>query len=296
MNTLTPELVLHVGAIDGEGPFWLPAEQRLAWVDIGAGRLHLTDVRTGADEAIEVGSALGAAAPRRNGGFVLAVREGFALLDPGSAQARLVARVDSGGGRLRMNDGKCDLHGRFWAGTMLDDFSAREGAMYRLDPDLTVTRMFGGLGISNGLDWTPDGRLLYYIDSLDHSVDVLDSDPETGQAWNRRKLFEVPDDPAAEPGMAVPDGMTLDAEGHVWVAVWGGGEVRRYSPEGELETVVEMPVACPSACTFGGEDLADLFITSMVPTGLRQAGLDGEGAVYRVRPGVAGLPVRTFAG
>ncbi len=296
MTTLKPELVIDVGAHDGEGPFWLAHEQRLGWVDIGAGALHITDVARGTDDVIAVGSPLGAAAPRRGGGYVLAVEDGFALIDPGSREARLVAPVDSDGGRVRMNDGKCDAQGRFWAGTMAYDHRQRLGAFYRLDPDLTVTKIFDGLGISNGLDWSPDGRTFYYIDSLDHRVDVFDADPATGSLANRRTAVEVPDDPSTEPGMAVPDGMTLDAEGHLWVAVWGGGEVRRYSPSGALEVVVEMPVVCPSACTFGGADLGDLYITTMVPSDVGRGPLPGEGAVYRVRPGVRGLPVRAFAG
>lgn len=296
ITKLRPDLVVDVGAVDGEGPFWVASEGRLAWVDIGAGILHLTDVKNGADDTIKVGSALGAAAPRRNGGFVLAVQDGFALIEPGSTEVSLVAPIDSDGGKLRMNDGKCDTRGRFWAGTMAYDFDERVGVLYRLDPDLTVTRLFDRLGISNGLDWTEDGRTFYYIDSLDFCVDVFDSDPESAEISNRRVAFEVPNDQSVEPGMAIPDGMTLDAEGHLWVAVWGAGEVRRYTPGGELEAVVEMPVPCPSACAFGGEDLSDLYITSMVPSTLDRRPLAGEGAVYRVKPGVSGVPVRSFAG
>jgi len=296
ITKLRPELVADVGATDGEGPFWIPGRRRLGWVDIGAGKLHLTDVESGGDEVIQAGSALGAAAERQGGGFVLALQDGFGLIDRDSTEVRLVAAVDSAGGELRMNDGKCDTRGRFWAGTMAYDISQRRGAFYRLDPDLTVTSHFTGLGISNGFDWLPDGRTAYYIDSLDSRVDVFDSDPDAGELSNRRAAFEVPNDRSVETGMTLADGMTLDAEGHLWIAVWGAGEVRRYSPAGELEAVVEMPVVSPSSCAFGGDEYDELYITSMVPAGVARGRLPGEGAVYRVRPGVRGVPARTFAG
>lgn len=296
ITKLRPELVIESDAMDAEGPFWLAAEQRLGWVDIGAGRLHVTDIKTGRDDVIDVGSPLGAAAPRWKGGFVLAVQDGFALIDRGSREPRLVAPVESDGGRLRMNDGKCDVKGRFWAGSMHRDYSGTNGALYRLDADLTVRRMVGGIGISNGLDWTPGGRALYFIDSLEFRVDRFEADPDTGEIWNRQAVFEVANDATAETGMTAPDGMTMDAEGHLWVAVWGAGEVRRYSPGGELEAVVEMPVVCPSACVFGGEDLSELFITTMVPSNVGRGRLAGEGAIYHVRPGPQGLPTRHFAG
>lgn len=304
-RTLRPEVVLDVGAHHGEGPVWHVAEQRLDWVDLVAGRLHRFDPITGGHDTHEVGTPLGAFAPRARGGFVLAVEHGFAYLDA-SGTVELVARVDHGPGpAARMNDGKCDPQGRFWAGSMGFGGEAGRGAFYRLDPDGTVTKVLDGCTISNGLDWSDDGRTLFYIDSAVPGVDAFDFDPERGAISGRRRVVDVPDVKTAATGATAPDGMTLDAEGFLWVAVWGSGEVRRFSPAGELEAVVELPVACPTSVAFGGEDLEDLYITSMTPDRL---GDDphhpvdlwdprpGEGALFRCRPGVHGRPANTFAG
>jgi sugar lactone lactonase YvrE len=206
---------------------------------------------------------------------------------------------------VRMNDGKCDPQGRFWAGSMAFSGAPGRGALYRLDPDLTVTRVLDRCTISNGLDWSDDGGRLYYIDSGVPGVDVFDFDGATGTIANRRRVVDVPNDEDAPAGATAPDGMTIDAEGFLWVAVWGGGEVRRFTTTGELDAVVEMPVACPTSVAFGGDDLADLYITSMTPDRTAKDGRTpvdvwdpkpSEGALFRCRPGVAGRPARTFAG
>jgi sugar lactone lactonase YvrE len=207
-----------------------------------------------------------------------------------------------------MNDGKCDPQGRFWAGTMATDLTVGRGALYRLDTDLTVTKVLDGLTVPNGLDWSEDGRTLYFIDSLDRppGVDAFDFDGRPGSLSGRRRLVDMANDSSGLGSMAVPDGMTVDAVGSLWVAVSGAGEVRCYSPVGQLTRVVEMPVAYPTSVAFGGEDLCDLYITTTsleavagpelrshgAPTSRRR----GEGALFRCRPGASGRPPRTFAG
>jgi sugar lactone lactonase YvrE len=300
------ELVTDVGARHGEGPLWHPVDRTLDWVDLGAGLLHRTDPVTGATGTIDVGSPLGAFAPRERGGFVLAVEQGFALLEDG--EVRLVAPVDHAPGHAtRMNDGKCDPRGCFWAGSMAYDVEPAHAALYRLDPALRATRVLDGVTISNGLEWSDDGRTLYYVDSLagasywdvaevraQPGVDVFDCDPVTGALSARRRLFDVVTDPPD--GIAVPDGMTRDAEGCFWVAVHGAGEVRRYDPSGALRAVVELPTPYPTSVAFGGDDLDVLYVTSMhaEPRAVRRSELDG--ALFRVRPGVRGRPPRLFAG
>jgi sugar lactone lactonase YvrE len=301
---MEPEVVAHVGARHGEGPLWHAVDRTLDWVDLAAGLLHRTDPRTGATETIDVGSPLGAFAPRTAGGFVLAVEQGFALLEDG--EVRLVAPVDHGPGpAVRMNDGKCDPQGRFWAGSMGYESEPGRGALYRLDPDLRVERILEGVTISNGLDWS--GEDFYYVDSLAGAsywdvaegrarpgVDVFSFDADAGALSQRRRLFDVATD--APDGIAVPDGMTLDAEGCFWVAVHGSGEVRRYAPTGAVLAVVEVPTAYPTSVAFGGDGLDELYVTSMQadPRAGRRAELDG--ALFRVRPGVRGRPPRCFAG
>ena len=157
-----PEVVSDVGAGHGECPTWNPADRSLVWVDISAGQIHRFDPSTGADEAVSVGSQLGSVAPRSSGGLVLAIEEGFAVLDSFAGEPRLVAAIDHGPGPVtRMNDGKCDSQGRFWAGSMAYDCAPGHAALYRLDPDLRVSKVLGGITISNGLDWSDDGRTLF---------------------------------------------------------------------------------------------------------------------------------------
>src|SRR3984893_18658400 len=257
------EVVVDAAARHGEGPVWHPVQHTLDWVDIMAGHIHRYDPRTGRDVVIDVGQPVGAIAPRRAGGYVLAVEQGFALLDP-SGNSRVVAYVEHDEPPRRMNDGGCDSAGRFWAGTMAYDFAPGAGALYRLDPDFTVTEMLAGVTISNGLDWTDDDRTMYYIDSPAHSVDAFDFDGRSGRISNRRRVVEVPSDPTSPNGSTVPDGMTLDAEGFLWVAVYGASEVRRYSPDGRIHCVVTVPACAVTSCSFGGEDLSDLYITSFI--------------------------------
>lgn len=291
IDTLQAELVLDARATLGEGPVWDEAHGRLDWVDILNRRLHHFDPRSGEGDHVDVGSHVGAFARRRKGGYVLALRDGFALLDA-AGEVSTLAPVDSDGGRLRMNDGKCDSRGRFWAGTMAYDVAQGAGSLYRLEPGGEVTRVLSDVTISNGIDWSADDRLMYYIDSFAYGVDVFDFDADSGTLSNRRRAFDVANDTGAPLGITVPDGMTMDAEGYLWVAVHGAGEVRRYAPDGRVERVVTVPVLAVTSCAFGGVDLDELYITTAGEH--RRSELDG--GLFRCRPGVRGRPARTFAG
>jgi len=290
---LKAEPVLEAAARHGEGPVWHPTEQTLDWVDIMAGQLHRYDPQEDREVVIDVGQPLGAIAPRRAGGYVLAVEQGFGILEP-SGTSRVVAHLDLGEPAQRMNDGGCDSAGRFWAGTMAYDYSPRAGALYRLDLDFTVTQMLAGVTVSNGLDWADDDRTMYYIDSLAHGVDAFDFDISSGTIGNRRRVIDVASDTSSPIGLTVPDGMTLDAEGFLWVAVYGGSEVRRYSPEGEIDSIVSVPACAVTSCAFGGEDLSTLYITSSVVFDDGREPL--AGSLFRCDPGIRGRPARLFAG
>ena len=272
---------------------WHPTEHTLDWVDIMAGHLHRYDPRTDRDLVIEIGQPIGALAPRRSGGYVLALEHGFGVLEP-SGEVRLVVPIEAGGPRKRMNDGKCDTAGRFWAGTMAYDFTPGAAALYRLDADFRVSVALTGVTLSNGLDWTDDDRTMYYIDSLTGGIDAFDFDARAGRLGTRRRLVSIPSDPGSPVGETVPDGMTLDAEGFLWVAVFGSSEVRRYSPLGDLDSVVELPACAATSCAFGGDDLTDLYITSNVvfDDGREPA----AGGLFTCTPGVAGRPAHLFAG
>jgi sugar lactone lactonase YvrE len=250
----------------------------------------------GADGAVErrhVGAVAAVVRPRTAGGAVIAVERGFLLEDAdGSLTALPEVFTDP---TLRMNEGGCDPEGRFYCGSMAYEQTAGAGTVYRLDPDLSVHEMWSGVTVSNGLEWVADGSRAYYNDTPTHQVSVFDYDPVGGLSGRRRFVDVVtgPDGGPEEPGN--PDGLTVDAEGGVWTALFGAGAVHRYSPDGALDAVVEVGATQVTACTFGGADLDELWIT----TSREGLGPDDEptaGAVFRASVGVRGMPVRPFAG
>jgi sugar lactone lactonase YvrE len=289
---LDVEVVLEAHARVGEGPVWDERTNTLIWVDIMGNAVHVYDPASGADRAIDVGQPVGAAALRERGGLILALRDGFATLDATFEQLDWVARVEDDIPTNRMNDGKCDAGGRFWAGTMAFDVTPHAAALYRLDPDYRVTRALTDVTLSNGLDWSADNTRMYYIDSMTQGVDTFEFDLERGVLGERRREISV------APEVGLPDGMTVDAEGGVWVALHGGGVVHRYMPDGRLDRVVHVPARQVTCCAFGGADRGDLYITSMT-YGLSDAELRDQplaGAMFRCRPGVRGRPSYRFGG
>lgn len=283
------EVVTAAGAELGEGPVWDARSGGIVWVDITARLIHLTDILSGHTDTIEVSLHVGAVAPRAAGGFVAALQDGFWVVGDGRAQR--IAAVPEARPGLRFNDGKCDPAGRFWAGTMAYDQAPGAGALYRLDPDGSATLSLDGVTVSNGLAWSADGGTMYYIDTPTQRVDAFSYNPVTGEIRDRRPEINIP------PEAGAPDGMTIDAEGGLWIALWGGSAVHRYL-DGRLERVIELPVSQPTSCCFGGEGLDELYITTA------WQGLSAEtrraqplaGALFRVRPGVRGIPQAVFAG
>jgi len=281
------ELVIAAGAELGEGPVWDARTSRLVWVDITSKRIYLTDPASGASEAIEVPLHVGAVAPRAAGGFVAALQDGFWVVGDGSAER--IATIPEAGPGVRFNDGKCDPAGRFWAGTMAYDQALGAGALYRLGGDGRARMMLDGVTVSNGLAWSLDGHTMYYIDTPTQRIDAFSFLPATGEIGDRRSVIAIPREAGA------PDGLTIDAEGGLWVALWGGAAVHRYL-DGRLDRVIKLPVTQPTSCTFGGEDLDALYVTSawegLSATERHEQPL--AGAVFRVRPGVRGIPPSVF--
>jgi sugar lactone lactonase YvrE len=232
-----------------------------------------------------VGRVAAALRPRRGGGAVIAVERGFVLEDADGTLTTLdPVWADPG---VRMNEGGCDPDGRFWCGSMAYDQAPGAAALYRLDPDGSVRTELEGVTVSNGLEWSPDGSLAYYDDTATHRVDVFDYDRASGLT-GRRPFVQLGDD-------GNPDGLTVDAEGGVWVALFGAGAVHRYTTAGVLDVVVELPTAQVTACTFGGPRRDQLFIT----TSREGMGPDDDpfaGSLFRADVGVPGRPVREFAG
>jgi sugar lactone lactonase YvrE len=250
----------------------------LRWVDMLAGDV-LQLAEDGSVSRRHVGTVAAALRPRRGGGAVIAVERGFVLEEPDGTLTPLgdLWRGDD----VRMNDGGCDPHGRFLCGSMAYDHRPGGAALYRLDPDGSVTVVLERVTISNGIDWSPDGTTAYHVDTPTREIAAFDAH------FGERRTFAAVD--------GLPDGLTVDSEGGVWVAIYDGGCVRRYDAGGNLDAEVALPVPHVTACTFGGEDLERLFITTT-----REGLADGEhpqaGSLFAADVGVRGLPVREFAG
>ena len=309
---LTADIAVPSQCYLAEGPVWDQGSGVLRWVDINPGHVHAFDPATGAHTRFAPAGADGPAAPRDDavpvgaiglttgGGLVLALVDGFALgpAQPGpepdgTGGGYPLSRV--GGFRvdasvIRFNDGKPSPWGDFWAGTMPWKEGGPSCALYRLTPDGQVAELFGGVGLSNGLDWSDDRAAFYYADSRSGGVDVFAADPETGELGGRRRFVTV------EAG--IPDGLTLDVDGCLWLAVFGTGEVRRYTPDGELDTVLRLPVDQPTSMAFGGDDFSTLYVTTAreALTPAEVATQPHAGDIFACTPGTAGRPPNLFAG
>jgi sugar lactone lactonase YvrE len=242
-----------------EGPRWHEERQELLWVDIlGRGFHRATLTADGGPDRVSTMALdrhVGAVAPVTGGGYVLAAGQGFLFVDA-AGSVRELAQPEAGHINVRMNDGVCDPQGRFWAGTMAYDESPGAGTLYRLELDGRCSTVLTGLTISNGIGWSPDGGTMYLSDSGTRLVEAFDFDGVTGAMDSRRPLVRVD-----QPGMA-PDGLTVDEQGDIWVAMYGGWAVNRYGPDGSLRAIVQIPVAQATSCAFGGSDRCTLFVTT----------------------------------
>lgn len=286
----------------GEGPGWDAERQELFWVDITGGRLltaTLTESGASGKRRYETGHYIGCAAPYRGpgGGWLLGADQGFAHLAEDGGLTMLAQPEAGSAVPLRMNDGCCDPAGRFWAGSMaLDEKTPGAGSLFRVDLDGSVHRVLTGLTISNGLGWSPDERTMYVTDTggpgRPGTVDAYDYDPAAGQISRRGTVISTPSGPGG------PDGMTVDADGGLWVALWGHSAVRHYTPDGELTDIVELPVSQPSSCCIGGPDGRTLVITT-ARKGLGAGELAAQpdaGRLFRCPVDVTAPPAVPFAG
>ncbi len=289
------EVAVPARAELGERPFWDPAAGALMWVDILAGHVH--QYRPGAGDSVfhTAGVAVGAAAPRAHGGYVLAAADGFRLVDAAGRPDGGPWRPDGMLADVRFNDGACDPLGRFWAGTVAADRRAGAGALYRLGPGGEIVVVLDGVTESNGLGWSPDGGTFYYIDSgeAEPRIRAFPCDLTAGTVGSPRDLVQPP------ASFGIPDGLVVDADGCLWVAFWGGSAVRRYSPSGELLASLRVPVVQPSCPAFGGPGLSDLYVTTAWEN-MTEAERDADplaGHVLHTRvDGVHGLPAGRFGG
>ena len=287
------ECVLDAKAQLGEGPSWLPRLKKLMWVDIEKSRVHLFDPVACTNQTFEIGSHVGCAVPGANGNIFLGTAKGFAELNLTTGQIHEITHPELHLPGNRFNDGKADPAGRFWAGTMAYNEQAGAGALYLLDEHRQATQRVSDITISNGLTWSADQRTMYYIDTPTMCVDAFDFNPTTSEIANRRTVIRVPQ------GGGYPDGMTIDAEGMLWIGMWDGWAVQRWDPlTGSLLGKIELPVARVTACCFGGDTGEDLYLTT-ASTRLDAASLAKQplaGGLFRVRLSVAGPAAFEYRG
>ncbi len=276
-----------------EGPVWDERDGVVRFVDMLGGDVVTFDPERAAAgdttlERIHVGTVAAALRPRRSGGWVLALEHGFATTEPGDWTPQPIADVITDPA-VRFNDGGCDAAGGFLCGSMAYSQAPGAGTLYRLAPGGTVTRVLEDVTISNGFCLDPDGRLAYYVDTPTRRIDVFDVGADGATLTDRRPFVVF------EPDAGLPDGLTVDTEGGVWIALYGGASVRRYLPDGHLDTIVEVPTPHVTACTFGGNGLRELFITTS-QEGIAPGTDRLAGTLFSVDAGVAGLPPLAYAG
>ena len=289
-----PELVLDARAELGEGPVWHAAAGTLYWVDLFAGIVHHYQPASGLAGRVEVGEFVGCVVPRAGGGLLAATASGIYHLDPVSGARTRVAAIEADRPETHFNDGKVDPAGRFWFGSIaVDRATDTLGHLYSLEPDLTVTRRLSGVDNTNGMDWSPDGRTMYYIDSLTRQVTAFDYDAASGNITNPRPAVTLPAD------RGVPDGMTVALDGTLWVAHWGGGCVTRWHPtSGALLQTIPVPANLTTSCAFGGPALDQLYVTTARygQDGPALAAQPHAGGLFRLRTATRGRPAAVFPG
>lgn len=277
----------------GEGPVWDEVEEKLYWVDILSGTLLVYDPHEKANAAYDVGEHLGAVALREQGGLVMAIKTGFAFYDLESGRVKNIIDPEPHLPGNRFNDGKCSPSGGFWAGTMSYDHDSRAGSLYCLNPNLSVEQKLQGVTISNGMAWNKRRDTFFYIDTLARKIYAFDYDDTWGEISNRSVLREI------DPQEGYPDGMTIDEEGYLWVALYNGGKVLRIDPsDGQTVFEVHLPVPQVTSCTFGGPNFDELYITTarenMSPQEIEQVPLSGS--LFKVSLPFKGRPAFRFAG
>ena len=274
----------------GEGPIWDTREGALFWLDINQAKIQRYDPRSKDVKVFDMPMRVTALGLRQRGGFVAVTEKGFHFWDGKSTALEFISHPEEGKAEARFNDGKVDRAGCFWAGTM--DARNATSALYRLDADLSVRRMEEGITISNGIGWSPDNRKMYYADSLRYAVYEFSFDLKTGRINERKVFLQV------EPEFGVPDGLTVDSQGYVWIAFYDGWKVVRYTPNGKEDARVALPVARPTCPAFGGGELDQLYVTTAID-GLLEKELEQQpqaGNLFVIEAGVKGVAEPMFEG
>jgi sugar lactone lactonase YvrE/DNA-binding IclR family transcriptional regulator len=286
------ELLHEAQCLLGDSPYWSARDDRLYWVDILRPAVHRLDLASGREETVALKELVGFVVERASGGSLISTQSGLVGLDFAAGLTTAIADPHEQRAQIRFNDGKCDRAGRVWAGTMSMDAAPGMGSLFRLDAQGTLKRMVSEVTIANGLAWSPDNRTLYFTDSGRFTVYAYAFDLETGELGNRREFFKSDD------RLGRVSGMTVDAQGGLWCAMWDGWSVMRLTPDGSIDRVVHLPVPRPTSCAFIGPDLDQLVVTSarirLSEDSLNEAPLSGS--LFAFRPGIPGLPEVPYAG
>lgn len=299
---MKPEVILECHSVLGEGPWWDSDKQKLYWIDglSEAGRgddLHCYDPLSCEDVHWHIGKHIGCAIPTKDGSILLTLQDGIWKLNPLTGHVEELSDLEREIENNRLNDGKCDSCGRLWFGSMSMTANQPErefeitGSFYKLDQNGIVEKLFDGVGISNGLAWNAGETVMYYVDSTTQCVFAFDFDRDSGQIGRRRIVAQI------DPSQGVPDGITIDTEGKLWIAHFGGWKVSRIDPDtGKTLLEVHLPCAQVSSCCFGGKHLDELYITT-ASVGLTETERKDQplaGCLFRVKPGVIGTRLNKF--
>ena len=286
------EIVVNQTCLLGECPIWDAKRKVICWIDILNGEIHEYSPEQKKHKIIQVQEMIGSLAVCTNGNFIAALQNGFAFIDRASGEVKKIANPENHLPGNRFNDGKCDPEGRFWAGTMSLSEEPNAGSVYIVEKNLSITKRIESVTISNGMVWSVDHQIFYFIDTPTFEVMAYDYDKYTGRISNKRTIIKI----ANEDGY--PDGMAIDNEGMLWIAHWDGWQVTRWNPNsGEKLCCIELPVTRVTSCTFGGENLQDLYITS-AKVGLAKEELEKQplaGSLFVMRNcGFKGMPAFEF--
>ena len=285
------EVAIAVNHDLAEGPFWDEVSGKLIFVDGYKGAVHRFDNETGDIASLFVDEPIGAAIPASNERLVFTSANGLKEVFKNKKKS-LIVEIETDQPNNRLNDAKCDSMGRLWTGSFSEKFEQGAGNLYRIDPNNNVKKIASGFRVSNGIAWNSEETKMYFVDTLSGIINLFDYDLVSGEVFNRRIFVEI------DRSNGLPDGLTVDEFGDVWVALFHGGQVRHYKPDGQLAGVIKLPVSRVTSCIFGGKDFRDLFIT----TADFKSHKDGKpheekaGYVFRCRLGRKGLPSYKFAG
>ena len=269
----------------GEGPIWTPETNSVTWTDITENTFHTANIDTGKTESFGVPSMIGAIAHTKDGHYIAATQKGFARISLEGKYSPLHSFLQDD---MRMNDGKVDPAGRFWAGSMALSFEKDRGSLYVLETDNSYQKVLDNITLSNGMGWSPDARYFYYIDSIPGVLKRFDYDLDNGKISNPKNLITF------DASTGVPDGMSVSSDGKIVVALWDGGRIEIYEPTGAKVSEIKLGVSRPTCCTFAGSN-QDILIVSTASQGIDRAGEPLAGKILAVTgTGLSGLPTQQY--